>query len=110
MFHCHLADHMHHGMMALFNVTGQQTEYALAGRTRDYFIGGSHAVVLSQLLPPGHQVQNIPAPRQRQSRLPSLVCLPSLQAWWPRSGTTCQPARTCAQALAGVCCCCSCVF
>lgn len=32
LFHCHLNDHIHGGMMALFNVAGQQPTHTLNGQ------------------------------------------------------------------------------
>eukprot|EP00775_Hariotina_reticulata_P011260 gene11260-11409_t len=38
LFHCHLTDHIHGGMMALFTITGTAPAQQLKGKTREYFI------------------------------------------------------------------------
>ncbi|KAF6265588.1 Cupredoxin [Scenedesmus sp. NREL 46B-D3] len=38
LFHCHLTDHIHGGMMALFNIAGTAPVQNLTGKTREYFI------------------------------------------------------------------------
>lgn len=34
LFHCHLSDHMHGGMMAMFTINGKAQPPALTGRVR----------------------------------------------------------------------------
>eukprot|EP00878_Enallax_costatus_P001155 GHUV01001296.1.p1 GENE.GHUV01001296.1~~GHUV01001296.1.p1 ORF type:complete len:885 (+),score=249.43 GHUV01001296.1:1539-4193(+) len=44
LFHCHLTDHIHGGMMALFTIKGEAPKLQLDGKTREYFIAAEEEV------------------------------------------------------------------